>query len=218
MTTDRFDQANDFAREGCYVEAFELLQDCLRRNECSEVEALELQARMYAQQGYFLEAEASWNRALEKGASKVEIDAALSQLRAKVRTNWQPLRIIGATAIIFLFAILVWHSLVLVPRTHERLVQIEALTHFLRSDLSRFDSTTRINQENNYSALNEVKVAVGSLRSLQSSQSASIDRIINRADREKKTLDSVRVILDGLSDDVTILLHQSIEVREKAPK
>jgi hypothetical protein len=53
----------------------------LARGECTEEEALDLQARIYAQQGQLLQAESCWRRAQSLNAANTEYADALAALR-----------------------------------------------------------------------------------------------------------------------------------------
>ena len=58
-----FSAAVILARRGRYTEAAKLLQNALDAGECSHAEALDLQARIYAQQGLYWHAESCWHKA-----------------------------------------------------------------------------------------------------------------------------------------------------------
>jgi hypothetical protein len=69
------------ARKGCYAEATEELADTLEAGACSELEALDLQARIYAQQGMLLNAEACWRKAQQLDPENPSYADALAELR-----------------------------------------------------------------------------------------------------------------------------------------
>jgi tetratricopeptide (TPR) repeat protein len=75
-----FTMAALMARKGCYSEASVLMRRALDANECSEVEALDLQARIYAQQGRYAEAEALWLKAMSIDPGNKSYRAALDAL------------------------------------------------------------------------------------------------------------------------------------------
>ncbi len=68
------------ARRRRFAEAVEFLQKALDRRECSEFDALDLQARILAQQGRYLEAETCWLRAKAKKPHTARTEAALQRI------------------------------------------------------------------------------------------------------------------------------------------
>jgi hypothetical protein len=69
------------ARKGRFQEAAGALRRALERGACSEVDALDLQARMLAQQGLRLRAEALWVEAARRAPEDGRFAAALAELR-----------------------------------------------------------------------------------------------------------------------------------------
>jgi flagellar motor protein MotB len=90
------------ARKGRYDEALRTLGQAVIVGECSDAEALDLQARIYVQQGMLLRAESCWTEALQKDPGNADFVAALARLR-RVHTRW-PLNGVG---LFFLGAIVV---------------------------------------------------------------------------------------------------------------
>lgn len=77
----QFATAARLARKRRYVDAIQALQGALAAGECSEHDALDLQARIYAQQGLYLHAESCWNKAQQVNGSNPAYALALSRLR-----------------------------------------------------------------------------------------------------------------------------------------
>lgn len=73
------------ARRGRFGEASEWISTALARGECTEEEALDLQARIHAQQGQLLQAEACWRRAQSLNQENTEYADALAALRQSRR-------------------------------------------------------------------------------------------------------------------------------------
>lgn len=122
-------EALSLAREGAYAEATSFLAKAIEKGQCSEAEALDLQARILAQQGRFLEAESCWIRARGLDPDTDRYDAALHRLR-RGRTPVPGIRtaltVAGAGCILALLVAGISHS---EATDRDR----EALQHSLRS-------------------------------------------------------------------------------------
>lgn len=111
------------ARKGRFDEAGADLQQALNEGDCSDADALDLQARMYAQQGLLLQAESCWRKAVQLGGAKPEYMAALGRLYVS-RESRGRLVAIGCCAILGAIVILVsWQVLLVLPTRHRQLVQ-----------------------------------------------------------------------------------------------
>ncbi|MBX3404585.1 MAG: hypothetical protein KF699_14330 [Phycisphaeraceae bacterium] len=119
----RFRLAVVKARKGRFEEAGADLQQARNEGQCSDADALDLQARMYAQQGLHLQAETCWRKALQLGGARPEYIAALGRLYVP-RASRGRLVAIGCYAILGAIAILVsWQVLLVLPARHRQLVQ-----------------------------------------------------------------------------------------------
>lgn len=78
-------EACQLARKGHYSEATQRLADALKAGTCTEPQALDLQARMYAQQGLLLHAESCWRKAQSLDRANPAYDEALTSLRRTQR-------------------------------------------------------------------------------------------------------------------------------------
>ncbi len=87
----RLKHARLLARRGRFAEATEQLAEARARGECTEATALDLQARICAQQGLLLEAEACWRRAQSLDPANPAYADALGALRQTQRpfAAWQ---------------------------------------------------------------------------------------------------------------------------------
>jgi flagellar motor protein MotB len=72
--------ASLLARKGDYDDALRALRLAIDYEDCTDTEALDLQARIYAQQGMLLKAESCWTEALQKEPGNVTYIAGLSAL------------------------------------------------------------------------------------------------------------------------------------------
>ncbi len=119
LSGNSFFEATRLARRGSYSEAVRLLGKALESGECSEVQALDLRARIYVQQGLHLEAEACWLKARELDGGNPDYDRALRRLRRERlpgsrMPQWTAL-VAGAAAL----ALLVWQVALVNPAVVE---------------------------------------------------------------------------------------------------
>jgi len=131
------------ARQGKYGEASKLLQKAFEAGECSEVDALDLQARMYAQQGCYFEAESCWRKAKALDGANPAYDEALSRLR---RVHHSTGRLLGAVAVLFAavaLGLLFWQVAVVNPHLAGRQDAVKASLLALQKDLSKFRGTSK---------------------------------------------------------------------------
>lgn len=82
---DFYGAAVMYGRKRRYREALDNLERALERGECSEEDALDLQARMFVQQGRLVDAEACWTKAQAINGSNTAYADALARLRYKAR-------------------------------------------------------------------------------------------------------------------------------------
>lgn len=102
----RLDQACLLARKGRYDEASSVLADALAAKECSEADALDLQARIFAQQGLLLGAERCWLKAQALVPERSAYAASLAALRSATRgTRQVPAFALGAVLVALLVAL-----------------------------------------------------------------------------------------------------------------
>jgi Uma2 family endonuclease len=81
-------QATDLARSGRYVEAKKLLKENNALMQDLMPGVFDLHARMYAQQGYFREAQINWSRALQLDPTNEAYVAGLLRLRGQGGSRW----------------------------------------------------------------------------------------------------------------------------------
>ncbi len=81
-------QATDLARSGRYAEAKKLLKDNSALMQELMPDVFDLLARMYAQQGYYREAQIQWSRALQLDPTNETYVAGLLRLRDQSGARW----------------------------------------------------------------------------------------------------------------------------------
>lgn len=117
-----FASATSLARKGRYTDATKILRSALEAGDCSEAEALDLQARIYAQQGLYLQAEACWRQAKSHDASNADYEDALARLRRARLATGRGLHILSGLVVALLLGLMVWQVFFVIP---EMLQQIE---------------------------------------------------------------------------------------------
>lgn len=90
-------RARKLARRGRFAEALECLVHATSRGECTEAAALDLRARICAQQGYLLQAEACWVNAQALEGDNPAYAEALSALRRRQTPRANMARVAAVT-------------------------------------------------------------------------------------------------------------------------
>ncbi len=107
--------AVNLARSGRYAEASATLQAALAAGDCAAIDALDLQARIYAQQGRYLDAESCWLKAKNLNGANPAYDQALSRLRrSRLPIHWI-LQMSAALAAVLLMGFFLWQITVVNP-------------------------------------------------------------------------------------------------------
>lgn len=116
-----FHSAVLMAHRGRFEDATVALSLARESGQCTDGESLDLQARMYAQQGLYLHAESCWRKAQHLGGGKPEYAAALSRLHA---SHNRPLRLMVLAfglLIIGGLGVLAWQVTAVLPARHRQL-------------------------------------------------------------------------------------------------
>ena len=130
------------ARRGAYSEASELLGQARAAGDCSAAEALDLQARICAQQGMLLRAEACWIEALRLDPGNTTYVDAIARLRrasspvSKVRAG------LFALAGIAGVAVCIWSVWIGYNRMAGRMTRIESTLSELRAAQTNTQAST----------------------------------------------------------------------------
>lgn len=96
------------ARKGRYGQATQMLEDAMACEDCSPAKALDLQAKIYAQQGLNLEAQACWLQAKQYDVDNPAYDRALGRLHRISPWAGHPLFILAALTLIMSTTLLIW--------------------------------------------------------------------------------------------------------------
>jgi len=128
--------ASLMARKGRYAEAVRLLGQAHDAGECSDAEALDLRARIYVQQGLYLEAESCWRRAQDIDNSNPVYVGALHRLR-QMRQPIQHMYRFAVAGILLLFlGMLLWQIAVANPASSRRLEATGQSLDTIRSEIA----------------------------------------------------------------------------------
>lgn len=167
------------ARGGRYAEAVQLLDAARAARQCTPVEALDLHARICAQQGLHLEAERLWLRATELSGNPTAFDAPLRRLRdLRIRPSRLPVVLVAASVLLIMGTV-VWRGDARVTR------HVRSSFEALREEIER-----------------QGGVSSDSTEVLGTRLKALSDQISERERRQTRRLDSFRVEADLRSGEV----------------
>ncbi|MEZ4601230.1 MAG: hypothetical protein R2940_15680 [Syntrophotaleaceae bacterium] len=133
-------QAVVLARRGSYEEAAQRLKAALEAGDCSGIEALDLQARIHAQQGQYLQAEACWRQARNLDKENPRYAAALERLRRTRQRFGNLSRLLSLAVSIFLLMLLLWQVCLVNPRHRRQLEAALLAQQEIRGDLLKKDT------------------------------------------------------------------------------
>lgn len=131
----QFIRATAMARTGRYEEAMTALQIAFAEQECSEVQALDLKARIHAQQGYYLAAESCWERARKLDPDNPAYDRALARLR-KPRGDARLALTVSIFAAVVMAALLLRAHLSIIPLQQRQCAILESGSHATQNAIS----------------------------------------------------------------------------------
>lgn len=195
--------ATTLAREGLFAEATKVLHKALAAGECSEAEALDLQARIYAQEGLGFQAESCWQRMQHLAGLDPKQDPALARMQRSFISAQSLFHVSIAVAVVAVLGLLFWQILFVNPKVANRLASNESSLTALREGLVEFKSSTQsgdqdlskniINLNNNLSALDkhlsERLTALSTATGLVQEHAAEIARLNGRIEELHKVFD-----------------------------
>ena len=163
-----FVAATSLARKGRYVDATRVLRRALACGDCSQKDALDLQARIYAQQGLFLQAESCWREAKRLDRSSREYDAALDRLRRAHLSTGRFFHRFATVSIIVLIGLMLWQIELRGPEIAGRLRANETAVAEIRGDIADFQRAMQASDI-------ELAISIADLRN----SSNALDRQLN---------------------------------------
>jgi len=142
-----FVAATSLARKGRYVDAIRLLRRALACGDCSQEDALDLQARIYVQQGLYLQAEFCWREAKRLDSSNPAYDAALERLRRAHLSTGRLFHLFATVAIILVTGLMLWQVCFVSPDIASRLRTYETSVAEIRGDVAKFQTAMKEDNE-----------------------------------------------------------------------
>lgn len=197
-----FSAAVILARKGRYAEAGNLLQKALDAGECTEVQALDLQARIYAQQGLHLEAEACWRKAnaLDRSSS---FDESIERLRRARPSIDRFYKAMGGLLVFAIFSLLLWQVGFVNYDLKQHLAQTENSLEDIRRDIAAFQKDSGILTQQVASAVTEVDHALQGHETQIMATLKNIPTVSEIAENRKTIIDSVQVAIVEVGNTVS---------------
>ncbi|MGO9119695.1 MAG: hypothetical protein ACLQPD_19045 [Desulfomonilaceae bacterium] len=211
-STDRVGKSRLFAvaaalaRKGRYAEASKLLQRALIAGECMEPEALDLQARIYAQQGLYLHAESCWDRAKRLDGSNPAYDKALSRLRRSRLSAGRYLELISILAGTAVLGLVVWQIAFVNPRLSTGLNANRVSITKVHEDIARLEDASKARDREYAMNIASLGSRLGDLDSRLSSRMNSLPT----AAETKGNRDEIIASLDERTTELQKALVQEV--------
>jgi len=139
-----FAVASILARKGRYADATKLLQKALDARECSTADALDLQARIYAQQGLYLQAESCWRKALALDGTNTAYADALARLRRPRRPIGPLYQVLVFGAGLVVFGVLLWQIMLANQAMHRLQDAADQSLGAIRGDIGSLQSGSQL--------------------------------------------------------------------------
>lgn len=183
---DLFAAATVMARKGRYEGAGRLLQIALARKQCTEPQALDLQARMYIQQGMHLHAESCWRKAQSLDGANPKYEEALSRIRASRIPFLRPIHVLFSMCVFGLLVAALWHVI-----SHGRALERHQNSHHdailrVRNDVVALE----VDSSNRHQKLADaVSVLEQRMDRVHSELADTLDTMATRGGEQKRTLD-----------------------------
>lgn len=198
-----FTLATTLAREGLFAEATKVLQKALAAGECSQAEALDLQARIYAQEGLGFQAESCWQKMQNLAGLDPTQDRASARLRRSPLSRGSLFHVSIALAVVAVLGLLFWQILFINPKFANRLASNESSLAVIREGLVEFKRSTQsgdqelskniMNLNSNLSALDrhlsERLTALSTATGLVQEHAAAITRLNEKIEEFQKGFD-----------------------------
>lgn len=110
-----YDAAIAAAHAGQFIEATRLLVRAEELQECTTAEALDLHARMQAQQGLYADAESCWRKARDLDPGNPSYERGIARIRQTSRVGIPLVTTVLATALVAVLGLMMWQTLVAFP-------------------------------------------------------------------------------------------------------
>jgi tetratricopeptide (TPR) repeat protein len=213
--SDQFQLAIQLARKGRYAEAIQAIQRSLADEQCSELEAVDLQARIYSQQGCYLQAESCWISARNLDPDNPEYDRAIARLRISGNAPDRILRFITSGILFAMLCMLIWQLSVVNPYMSKEFRENRSSTEAVRNAISDVDATLQSANQNT----GEREMALAELmQEIASSQRVSIQNLSAAETRLYEHYETQLRRLATLEIDVEYLSSRFNESQNKLQK
>jgi tetratricopeptide (TPR) repeat protein len=200
------------ARKGRYAEAAHALDAALAAGECSAPEAMDLRARMYAQQGLNLEAESCWEQAKRLDGENPAYDRALARLRQARLPEGRVLPLAAAAAALAVLALLLWQAFGVNPTISDRLGATDTSLATMQGDVAGFRDAAQGADQKLAANLAELD---GRLAALDARLSERLDTLATTAETARDR-DALLARLDEQADALRASLdHQVAQLDER---
>jgi tetratricopeptide (TPR) repeat protein len=207
---DLFRESVILTRERHFDEALDCLAVALENGDCTQAEALDLDARIAVQQGHLLHAEACWTRAQAEDPSNAKYASALLRLRKRASRSHNALLTSAATAVVLAavlsgVAVAWWRAELLAQAVAEqstRLAQLEGKTNRLATE-----SELHLGHQQLAAQIAQLEVVIRSIHEPVGERDAALDEL-------QRTITQSIERQTGHFDQVAAALATSSDVRQ----
>jgi len=196
-TGDHYSRAVVLARKAKYDAAAKQLGEALLENQCTEAEALDLRARMYAQQGMLLDAERCWRKALQLDSSNESYSESVKQLRRCFSTKTNLPRYVAYAASAIAILLLSWQVMVVNPAVESGQERLSKAIYSVAENMKGLASESEMREHN---LASEVAVNRQNLQAAARELSEALSKTATSAETAEN-----RLSLDGIRDRLTSL-------------
>ena len=177
----QFIRATALARIGRYEEAMTALQAAFTEQECSEVQALDLKARIHAQQGYYLAAESCWERARKLDPDNPAYNRGLAQLR-KPRRGTRFAFFLTAIAALLMAVLLLRAHFSIMPLQERQLAIAESANIATQNAIAALQKSVNANADSQTEMRRTLAEMGSQLAALRTSDAAREQQLIRSAE------------------------------------
>jgi tetratricopeptide (TPR) repeat protein len=199
-----FVAASFAARKGSFQEASRLLVVALESGHCSKVDALDLQARIYAQQGSYLDAEACWRKAIALDGSNPVYAKALGRLRSVHRPMIGIYRVVAVAVSLAVILLLCWQMVFVNRDVRTRQGTTAASIAALREDVNTLNSQSISRNQQLVDRLSAQDQQVNRLEDKLTSSLKTMPTLADMSEDRKAILASIKermaVLENGLNE------------------
>ncbi len=203
-----FAESVENARKRQFTAALKCLEAAVQTRQCSTVEALDLQARIFAQQGRYLDSEAAWTRILKLDPGNVAAQQGLHRLRRERAPLWRLKRIFLACAAFCIVLILIAYAFLL---KNELITTREAdakLAYDLDARITAAESRLSDTLLAHERLLTQFSNTTKNITTLQTQKLDEIHTQLAKTDQNITTIQTGMVKIKNILDDTMIVSIQ----------